>query len=136
MEIRSIAYESTWPIRHQVMWPDRSIEYVKLPNDQAGQHFGLFINEKMVSIVSVFIVGKEAQFRKFATLVAEQGKGYGSKLLSHVIEELMGRKLEKIWCNARCNKTSFYEQFGLESTDKSFSKGGIDYIIMEMTVKK
>lgn len=133
MEIRNIPYSSTWAIRHQVMWPDRTIEYVKLPHDKDGQHFGLFIEDEIVSIVSVFLVGKVAQFRKFATLKEEQGKGYGSRLLSYVIEKLISSNIEKVWCNARSNKAKYYERFGLQRTNQSFSKGGIDYVIMEMT---
>jgi len=136
MEIRKITYSSTWAIRHQVMWPDRPIEYVKLPHDKEGQHFGLFIEDEIVSIVSVFLVGKVAQFRKFATLKEEQGKGYGSRLLSYVIEDLISSDIEKIWCNARSNKALYYERFGLRRTNQSFSKGGIDYVIMEMTGKE
>jgi len=132
MEIRKIPYSSTWAIRHQVMWPDRPIEYVKLPHDKEGQHFGLFIEGKIVSIVSIFLVGKVAQFRKFATLKEEQGKGYGSRLLSYVIEDLISSDIEKIWCNARSNKALYYERFGLRRTNQSFSKGGIDYVIMEV----
>lgn len=132
MEIRKIPYSSTWAIRHQVMWPDRPIEYVKLPHDKEGQHFGLFIEGKIVSIVSIFLVGKVAQFRKFATLKEEQGKGYGSRLLSYVIEDLISNDIEKIWCNARSNKALYYERFGLRRTNQSFSKGGIDYVIMEV----
>lgn len=133
MEIRNIPYSSTWAIRHQVMWPDRTIEYVKLPHDKDGQHFGLFIEDEIVSIVSVFLVGKVAQFRKFATLKEEQGKGYGSRLLSFVIEELISSNIEKVWCNARSNKAKYYERFGLRRTNQSFSRGGIDYVIMEVT---
>jgi hypothetical protein len=48
------------------MWPNKSIDYVKLPNDQDGQHFGLFIKGELVSIVSAFIFSDEVQFRKFA----------------------------------------------------------------------
>ena len=39
-----------------------------LQDDEDGLHFGLFNKEKLVSVVSLFIDGEEAQFRKFATL--------------------------------------------------------------------
>ncbi len=131
MEVKRIPYESTWNIRHEVMWPGQVIDYVKLPNDKNGSHFGLFVNDKLVSIVSAFISGEEAQFRKFATVKEEQGKGYGSKLLTYLMKELTTDRIERIWCNARVDKTGFYERFGMKKTDRSFSKGGIDYIIME-----
>ena len=131
MEVKKIPFESTWEIRHKVMWPDRTIDYVKLPNDKNGIHFGLFVTGRMVSIVSVFITGQEAQFRKFATLQEEQGKGYGTVLLSFIMQDLTSRNITRIWCNARINRSRFYEKFGLVKTDTSFMKGGIEYVIME-----
>ena len=131
MDIRKIPYQSTWDIRHKVMWPNEPIDYVILPNDKNGIHFGLFISEKLVSIVSVFVEDQSAQFRKFATLEEEQGKGFGSKLLRFLFEELAFQNIEKVWCNARLDKANFYERFGLYKTAETFSKGGIDYVIME-----
>ena len=116
------------------MWPDKTIDYVKLPNDKNGLHYGLFVNDKMTAIVSAFITKKEAQFRKFATLNNEQGKGHGTKLLSYLFLELTNIGITKIWCNARADKTSFYERFGMEQTKKRFDKGGISYVIMEKTL--
>jgi len=134
MEIKQISYQSTWPIRHQVMWPDKPIDYVKLSTDAEGLHLGLFVEDRLVSIVSAFLEKHVAQFRKFATLQEEQGKGYGSQLLSHLLSELKAMEVTRIWCNARAEKASYYQRFGLNQTDKYFSRGEIKYVIMEMEV--
>lgn len=134
MKIKKIDYQQTWNIRHQVMWPNKPINYIKLTNDNEGLHYGLFVNNEIVSIVSVFIENNNAQFRKFATLQNEQGNGYGSTLLKHVFSELTQLNVSKIWCNARIDKTSFYEKFGMIKTKKRFEKGGIDYVIMEVII--
>lgn len=131
MDIKPIPYEATWKIRHQVMWPNKPIDYVKLPKDPEGFHLGLWVDGKIVSIVSSFVSNGEAQFRKFATLDEEQGKGYGSKLLAYLMQELEAMAIKRIWCNARLDKTHFYERFGMSKTNQYFSKGGIDYVIME-----
>lgn len=31
--IRRISLDEVWKMRHEVMWPDQSIEYIQLPND-------------------------------------------------------------------------------------------------------
>lgn len=129
--IKSIPYQSTWSIRHSVMWPDMPFDYVKLPEDQLGQHFGLFLDEELVSIVSVFFLINEVQFRKFATVLEHQGKGYGSTLLSHVLTALESKSLSRIWCNARIDKSDYYERFGLVATNQTYVKGGIHFVIME-----
>jgi GNAT superfamily N-acetyltransferase len=130
LDIRSIDKENAWRIRHKVMWPDRELEYVQLEDDDVGRHYGLFVGERLVSVVSLFIDQDEAQFRKFATLEAEQGKGYGSRLLRHVMEEAEHVGVKRIWCNARREKAAFYRKFGLRETDRTFEKGGKEYVIM------
>lgn len=132
LEIREISAEVTWNLRHTVMWPSKPIDYVKLPVDKEGLHLGLFVQGKLTSIVSAFIVDHKAQFRKFATLEEEQGKGYGTQLLSYLFNELKSKDIDKIWCNARIDKAAYYERFGLAKTAKHFTRGEIQYVIMEM----
>lgn len=129
--IKEINAEKTWPIRHKVMWPHEPIDYIKLPGDQAGIHFGLFVEGNLVSVISLFMEEEVGQFRKFATLEKEQGKGYGSRLLHYLMEVARARQVKKIWCNARVIKTEYYAKFGLKETDEKFVKNGIAYVVME-----
>jgi GNAT superfamily N-acetyltransferase len=136
MKIKEIAASLTWQIRHEVMWPDQPFEFVQLAEDDLGLHFGVFMNEKLVSIISCFIADEELQFRKLATLEQYQGKGIASKLLDHVFDLAKQKGLKKIWCNARTNKKEFYEKFGMTDTNKTFTKAGQEFTIMEITLKK
>ena len=131
ISIKEIKSEDTWGIRHRVMWPDHKIDFVKLEEDTKGIHYGLFIKDSLTSIVSVFIDKDKAQFRKFATETEHQGKGLGTKLLTYMLEELNKIGVSKIWCNARVDKTSYYHRFNLKETDKTYIKGGIDFVIMK-----
>ncbi|MEH7225363.1 GNAT family N-acetyltransferase [Bacillus sp. JJ1566] len=133
--ITKIKKEIAWEVRHKVMWPDRDFDYIKVDEDDVGFDFGLFVEDKLISVISVFTNHNEAQFRKFATLQAEQGKGYGSRLLDYVIKEAKNRDLKRIWCNARKNKVDFYKKFGLQETTFTFTKGGKSYVIMEKDLK-
>jgi len=132
-EIKQITSSETLPIRHKVMWPDKPIEYVKLPNDENARHFGLFVNGEITSIISLFVENNEGQFRKFATLIEFQGLGYGTILLKSIIDLIKKEGIRKLWCNARVEKSKFYERFNLKPTAKKFEKGGIEYVIMEKT---
>jgi len=135
IKIEQIFADETLALRHKVMWPDKPLEYVMLKDDERGIHFGLKKGSKLITVVSLFIKGKEAQFRKLATLQSEQGKGYASQLLDHVIQYAKNNNVIKIWCNARVEKTQFYKKIGLLETNKTFSKGGVDYVIMENYLK-
>lgn len=135
VEIRRIQPEDTWGLRHRVMWPNESPEYVKVPEDNHGRHYGLFVGTELVSVVSLFFNDGKVQFRKFATEVSHQGKGYGTQLLNHVLNEVASLDLDAIWCNARLEKSAFYERFGLIKTDRTYLKGGIEFVIMEKPLK-
>ncbi|OIV43694.1 GNAT family N-acetyltransferase [Flavobacterium johnsoniae] len=134
MEIKEIQASETWQIRHEVMWPDHPFEFVKLEEDNSGFHFGIFENDKLVSIVSCFIEGQEMQFRKLATLAEYQGKGIASHLLKYILKFAKEKNINKVWCNARSNKKSFYEKFGMKDTFKTFSKAEQEFTIMEIVL--
>ncbi|TPE43042.1 GNAT family N-acetyltransferase [Pontibacter mangrovi] len=134
MQIKEIPPEDTWQLRRDVMWPGQSINYVQLPEDENGQHFGLYLSGELVSVVSLFVEGERAQFRKFATLPQHQGKGYGSKLLQHLIEQARAQGITQLWCNARQEKAAFYKRFGLQETNHTFMKGGKEYVVMEGSI--
>ena len=63
IEIKQITATETLEIRHEVMWPNKPLAYVELANDKNGKHFGLFVNEEITSIVSLFTENNEAQIR-------------------------------------------------------------------------
>jgi predicted GNAT family N-acyltransferase len=134
IEIREIQAQETHNLRQRVMWPDRPLEFVMLSNDEEGVHYGLLKDSNLISVMSLFMKDNEAQFRKFATLTSEQSNGYGTLLLDHIMTVVAIENIEKLWCNARADKTSFYERFGMSQTSKRFIKGGIDYIIMEKII--
>jgi GNAT superfamily N-acetyltransferase len=132
MEIREIEASETWQIRHEVMWPEQPFEFVQLEEDNSGFHFGVFQEEKLISIVSCFTADNEMQFRKLATLEAYQGKGIASELLNFIFKFAQERKLRRIWCNARTSKKAFYEKFGMIDTNTVFTKAGQEFTIMEI----
>lgn len=130
--INQISAAQTWPIRHKVMWPEYPLDFVKIKNDEEGLHFGLWLDAELVSVISLFIEGQEAQFRKFATLEHLQGKGLGTALLSHLIDFSKKHKVQLLWCHARTSALPFYQKFGLDATGDTFVKEGIEYVKMEI----
>ncbi|ALJ01608.1 hypothetical protein DC20_20600 [Rufibacter tibetensis] len=131
MEIRKISAAQTWPLRQQVMWPEKPLTFVQLPDDKAGFHFGLFVNQELVSVISLFIEVNHAQFRKFCTLVPFQGQGYGQKLLQHVLDFAFTHQVSSIWCHARTSACAFYLKAGMQVQGEKFIRSGIAYVRME-----
>ncbi|GGD48839.1 N-acetyltransferase [Emticicia aquatilis] len=130
--IKEIEASETWPLRHKVMWPSKPLDFVVLPNDDVGIHYGLFEKDILVSVISLFVDGKNGQFRKFATDDYFQGRGYGTKLLTHLIEEAKKLKITHLKCSARMTAIEFYERFGMKVASDIIRKNGKDYVIMEL----
>ncbi len=129
--IREITASATWPLRHRVLWPDQPFSYVQLPEDTEGFHYGLYWDDNLVSVISLFLNESEAQFRKFATDSAYQRRGFGSQLLAHLLSEAKQKGTQRIWCNARLQTAPFYQKFGLTLAGQPFLKEGIPYSVME-----
>jgi GNAT superfamily N-acetyltransferase len=129
--IRSVTSQQTYLLRHQVLWPDKPIEFVRVPEDAFGFHFGYFIDNEPVAVISLFFDEQNnARFRKFATHPEYQRQGIGSLLLRHVFDKATEAKASRIWCDARWDAKPFYERFGMEQEGKPFYKGEISYVKM------
>lgn len=132
LQIEQIRYDLTWAIRHIAMYPDLPLETVKLNNDPDGIHFGLYADDRLTVVISIFHEQSTWQFRKFATLPDAQGKGYGTILLNHIVEYVRENGAEKLWCNARVSVAPFYERFGFRMTDQRYLQYNIEFVIMEL----
>jgi phosphoribosylformimino-5-aminoimidazole carboxamide ribotide isomerase len=118
-------------MRQAVMYPQENISFVQLDDDDAGQHWGLYLADELVSVISLFDKEGSIQFRKFATKTDRQGKGYGTALLQHVMDWARTNGKKNIWCNARLTATGMYEKFGMRAVGKPWQKYGLDFIKME-----
>ena len=132
--IRPIEPAQTYALRHQVLWPDQPAEYVRLPDDDAGHHFGAFLADgRLVAVISLFVEGAEARFRKFATHPDFQGHGIGSALLTHTVAVAKRLGANTLWCDSRQAAANFYYRFGLAPEGEVFYKGPIPYVRMRRT---
>ena len=126
--IQSIEPDQTYALRQQVLWPEQPLNYVQLPDDDAGQHFGAFTEGELVAVISLFIgPDGQARFRKFATHPAWQGRGIGTALLRHAIAVAQAQGAHSLWCDARQSTLPFYRRFGLRPEGGIFYKGPIPY---------
>ena len=130
MIIQEVDLETVWEIRQKVMWPDKDVSFIQIQGDAEARHLGVFVDQQCLSVISLFINQDSIQFRKFATRMEAQGKGYGSALLKHVLANYPHKK---IWCNARTQKLNFYAKFGFKTAGDPFEKEGISYINMHIS---
>lgn len=132
--IKEVTPEHVWPIRHRVMYPSHPFDSIKLKDDTSATHLGLYDEGELRAVVSLFANDEALQFRKFATEIQHQGKGYGKTLLKYIISYASQYGYKCIWCNARVSAAGFYEKLGFKQTNKRYTDKGIDFVIMEYWV--
>lgn len=133
IRIAEAKIEDIYPIRHEVLWPDKPFDFVKVAEDHSGFHFGVYCDDLLVSVISLFPDkhSKSMRFRKFATLENHQGKGYGRELLLFAVKFAQSEGYEKIWCDARNDALGFYEKLGFIKFSDRFLKEKIEYYKIE-----
>ncbi|MGX5819536.1 1-(5-phosphoribosyl)-5-[(5-phosphoribosylamino)methylideneamino]imidazole-4-carboxamide isomerase [Chitinophaga lutea] len=134
-QIRHIATKDTLQLRRDVMYPDWTLDQVTLPHDADALHFGLFDDGALVTVVSLFPEGDRAQFRKLATAVHLQGKGYGKRMMLHLMEESRRLGVRTLWCNARASAEDFYLRLGFRRTSELFYKDNIAFYTMDISLE-
>jgi len=130
MDIKIITPKEALPIRHKVLWPNKPVSFCQVSGDETANHYGVYIDDKLVSVASVYIKDNIARLRKFATLVEFQGSGLGTKLITHIINELKNINIACFWCDARKTAIGFYQKFSMEQQGGVFHKSDILYVKM------
>lgn len=131
IEIKKVSVNDILPIRHKVLWPDKSFEFVKVDGDEEGIHFGLYADDMLVTVISLFAEGQSLRFRKFATLPEYQNRGLGKMMILKVIKYARENGFERLWCDARTDALNFYERVGFKKFSEPFFKEEIEYYKIE-----
>ena len=142
MKIIEVESSQVLPIRHQVLWPDKPLEFCKVEGDVDARHFAIELEQKLISVASIYFSQymneniKKARLRKFATLPDYQNKGFGSQLIKHILNVLERENVSTLWLDARQSAISFYKQFGFSNEDNRevFFKSNIPYVKMEKKI--
>lgn len=129
IKVKKITYLDTFPVRSAVLRQGKPIETCFFLGDDAEEttHFGLFDDEKLIGVASVFKVSNENfeqnnqfQLRGMAILSECQGLGFGNLLLKEVCKFVATKNAQVLWFNARENALKFYQNFGFSVLGDSF----------------
>ena len=129
MEIKKINSIDTYPVRHEVLRKGKPIEtcQFKGDDDENTIHFGLYQNERLIGIISIFkekndLFSETNQFqiRGMAVLEEFQGKGFGAELVKEAENHCISLNTDLIWFNARENAVPFYKKLDYTILGDSF----------------
>lgn len=131
LQIEQITPHLTWQLRRDVLYPGQYKHDMEMEEDNHGYHFGAFMDNALVAVVSLFQNGSNWQFRKFAVSETVQHRGIGRQLLNYITGFVEQENGTHLWCNARLSATGFYEKFGFKPSGEVFHKNSVDYIVMQ-----
>jgi len=129
MEIKKISSIETYPVRHEVLRKGKPIETCQFKGDDDDNttHFGLFLENKLVGIISIFKENNnlfpesnQFQIRGMAVLEEFQGKGLGAELVKKAENYCINLNTDLIWFNARENAVPFYKKLDYKIMGNSF----------------
>ena len=129
MKIKKISSIETYPVRHEVLRKGKPIEtcQFKGDDDENTTHFGLFLENKLVGIISIFKENNilfpelnQFQIRGMAVLEEFQGKGFGAELVKEAENHCISLNTDLIWFNARENAVPFYKKLNYIIIGDSF----------------
>lgn len=127
--LKKITAETTFEVRNPVLRPQLPVESCHFDGDHLDStiHFGFYLEEKIVGVVSVFEKSNaiwdfknQYQIRGMAVLEDFQKKKIGEQLVNVVIELAHEKKMDIIWFNARKNAVPFYEKLGFHTYGTAF----------------
>lgn len=133
MEIREINSQDTLEVRLEVLRPNGSLEDCIFPGDDdlTTKHFGSFIDNLLVGIVSIYKVGHSEfqgigfQIRAMGTIPKARGKGAGAKLLNKAEEYAFKSDADYVWANARISAKEFYRKLDYHIDENEFNIKGV-----------
>ena len=95
----------------------------RLAEDEQGLHLAATLgDDQVIGVVSLFVDGAAARFRKFAVLEAHRGAGVGSRLLQAAESEAYRLGAKTIDCDARAETAAYYERRGYAAAGPPFAK--------------
>lgn len=136
VQIRRITTDDTLALRRDVLYPDATLEAVRVDHDEDGLHFGLFEDTRLRGVVSLFPQREIAQFRKLAIHPECQGRGYGSLLMQHLEDFCKKEHIPVLWCNARNTAEGFYIKRGYSFWGDHFTHNNVVFCKMKLQLDK
>lgn len=138
MNVRPIPVADTRPLRHAVLRPHESLQYLAGHESPDAYAVGAFDDEDRV--LGVGFISPDGQpgawrVRGMATEPAARGRGAGSAVLGALVNHAREQGATCVWCNARIGARTFYERAGFRVVSEEFDIPEIGpHYVMELTL--
>lgn len=131
----AIPVADTRPLRHRILRPHESIDY--LISHEPPDAFAVGAFDGGERLVAVGFVGRDGEpgawrVRGMATEPEACGRGAGSAVLAALLDHAASCGARRVWCNARVRASSLYERAGFTVVSEEFDLPQIGpHLVME-----
>lgn len=129
MKIINVTAEQIRRLRYEVLRkgkPFSTTKYLR-DNDKETFHLACLLNRKIVSCATFYPeennkvkARKGFRLRGMATKKDHRNKGFGKKIMIKAFREILKKKGDLIWCNARIAAVDFYKKIGMKKKGEIF----------------
>ncbi len=138
MRVRPIPVADTRPLRHSVLRPHETLEYLAAHEVPDAFAVGVFDDDdRLVGVGFVSPDGEPGAWRVrgMATEPAARGQGAGSAVLGALVNHAREQGAVRVWCNARIVARTFYERAGFRVISEEFDVPEIGpHYVMELAL--
>jgi GNAT superfamily N-acetyltransferase len=136
--IREIPVADTRPLRHRILRPHESLDY--LIGHEPPDAFAVGAFDRGERLVAVGFVGRDGEsgawrVRGMAAEPDARGRGAGSAILAALLDHALRFETHppaRVWCNARVPACSLYERAGFTIVSEEFDVPEIGaHLVME-----
>ena len=148
IEVRRVAVEEIFPLRHAVLRPGRPVSYSVYSQDEGAVHVGAFDDGMLVGCATVFpdpwpgsdvepASPKAWRLRGMAVDPSQQGSGVGRLVLDEAVVAAREGGAPLLWANARTAALGFYERMGWRVVGEEFiaSDSGLPHKPMTLALQ-
>jgi GNAT superfamily N-acetyltransferase len=144
--VHRVAPQVLYDLRRRVLRDaDPNVDVRNVNDDlETTLHYGGFLGEQVVVSASLFAAAMAHsprtpayQLRYMATDFDVQGRGLGSRLLNHVLDDLARRGVSSVWANARTSAVDFYVAAGWRVVEDSWhisAETGTPHVVIERSL--
>lgn len=124
-------HKTALDIRIKVFVEEQKVDYdLEIENEAESIHFLLYHKKEAIATARYRFTQKGVKLERFAILKEFRGRGYGNKLIRHVLNQARQHK-KPIYLFSQDYAVGYYANWGFKIKGEPFDEANIQHYLME-----